>query len=82
MRFTGECTKCGSLDVIEIKGNRYNSNHYVYLNNWGTKYAILDRYICTRCGFTEEYVQMNEKFKKIKEDLLKTNPVKKDDGFV
>jgi nitrate reductase cytochrome c-type subunit len=82
MRYTGECTKCHSTDVIEITGNRFNANHYVYLNNWGTKYAIMDRYICTRCGYVEEFAHLDDKFKKMADELLKTSRVKKDDGFV
>lgn len=82
MKYTGHCTKCNSDKVVEIKSNRYNTNQYVYLNSWGTKYTIVDRYICTRCGFTEEYAHLDEKSKKNLQDLLEKNGSKKDEGFV
>ncbi len=82
MKYTGNCTKCNSDQVIEVKGTRFNSYQYVYLNNWGTKYVILDRYVCSRCGFTEEYAQLDEKSRTSLEELLVKNGSKKDEGFV
>ena len=80
MKFIDTCTKCNSTEVVEVKGTRFNSNNYVYLNDWGTKYALLDRYICLRCGFTEEFVRMDDKFKKYADELKKKR--EDSDGFV
>jgi hypothetical protein len=80
MKYTGQCTKCNSSDVLEVKGSRYNTYNYIYLNSWGTKYAIIDRYVCVRCGFTEEYVKVDDKFNKIATEMLEKKKV--DDGFV
>jgi predicted nucleic-acid-binding Zn-ribbon protein len=80
MKLINTCSKCNSAEVVEVKGTRYNTNNFIYLNNWGTKYAILDRYICLRCGFTEEYVRLDEKFKKYADERREKDL--DSDGFV
>ena len=82
MKYSNECPKCFSNEIIEILGSRYNASSVIYLNKWNTKYVMIDRYLCSRCGFVEEYSRMDEKSKKnlqeIREDQLKNNK----DGFV
>ena len=34
------------------------------------KSAIVDRYICSECGYMEEYVRVTEKFKKWADKML------------
>lgn len=58
------CPKCNSSDVIEIKGNSMTTSATIALTKWQMKSAILDRYVCAHCGFTEEYVQMTKGFRK------------------
>jgi len=48
--------------VVRIKGQRYNQNQVISLSKWATVNAVLDRYICTSCGYTEEWVQLDKKF--------------------
>ena len=79
MKFGNQCPKCQSKDVVELKGSRYNTQNFVYLNSWGTKYLILDRYLCTRCGFTEEYVDVDDKLEKERDELLAKKKVTRDD---
>ncbi|RLD19531.1 MAG: hypothetical protein DRI69_08165 [Bacteroidetes bacterium] len=64
MKHTFQCPKCESTDVIKIEGQRYNQNHIVSLTNWGTNHAVIDRFLCTHCGYTEEWLQLTSKFKK------------------
>ncbi len=64
MKNTFQCPKCDSVDVIRIQGQRYNQNQIISLSKWATVNAVLDRYICTSCGYTEEWVQLDKKFEK------------------
>ncbi len=63
MRQNRRCPKCQSYDVIEVVGHKHNQYQIISLTKWGLKNAVLDRYICADCGYTEEYVQLNEKFR-------------------
>ncbi len=64
MRYTFLCPKCNSNAVIEIIGSNVNQHTKIPLNKWSLRNAILDRYICTECGYTEEYIQLTDSFKK------------------
>ena len=64
MKYSAHCPKCSSVDLIMIEGNGMNQNQIVSLTKWGTSSAIIDRYICGSCGYTEEYVKMTDKFEK------------------
>jgi len=79
MRFTYKCPKCNSDAVLEIVGSNMNQNTKIPLTKWNL--AVLDRYICTDCGYTEEYVQLSPNFKKFaQKNLGKQN--RKFDDFV
>ncbi len=64
MRNSHQCPKCNSIDVITIVGNRYNQTQIISLTKWAGNNAVLDRDICTSCGYTEEWVQLDAKFNK------------------
>jgi len=32
----------------------------IQLTKWGTHFAYFDRYLCLNCGFTEEYVRLDD----------------------
>lgn len=64
MKHTFQCPKCQSVDVIKIEGKKYNQNQLVSLTNWGTITEVIDRYLCTQCGYTEEWLQLSSKFNK------------------
>jgi len=74
MRYSFQCPKCSSFEVIEVKGHAMNTYQKIPLTKWGTKSAILDRYLCVHCGYTEEYVQLTDSFKKwARKELKKSN---------
>jgi len=79
MRFSYECPKCASKEVLEITGSDMNSFQKIPLNKWSIKNAVLDRYICIECGYTEEWVQLSESFKKWAKKTLKQQERKFDD---
>jgi len=75
------CTKCESPNVLKIEGQRMNQATQIPLNKWSTKNAKVNRFICTDCGFTEEYVELDYSFRKYADAKLREQD-KKDDGFV
>lgn len=64
MKTSHQCPKCNSFDVIKVEGYSINAYQKIPLTKWSTKNAILDRYICVDCGYTEEYVQLDPSFAK------------------
>ena len=81
MRFSFQCPKCSSHDVIEVKGSSMNVHQKIPLTKWSMKHAVLDRYLCAHCGYTEEYVQLTDSFNKWAKRELK-KPGKRYDDFV
>ncbi|MCI8449066.1 MAG: hypothetical protein HFH30_11935 [Eubacterium sp.] len=70
MKNSKKCPKCSSSDIIIVDGytGAYGSG-----NNIITGYSIfsgvgIDRYICCSCGFTEEWIAVDqiEKIRKSK----------------
>ena len=62
MKQTNICPKCQSTDVARIEPFKATSgNNYIQLSKWGTQLGYVERYICIKCGFTEQYVDMNDK---------------------
>lgn len=70
MKNAHQCPKCQSGNIYKVPGHRLNTYQQIPLNKWSTKNAVLDRYICGDCGYTEEFVQLNEKFYKWAEKAL------------
>ena len=64
MKHSYQCPKCQSTSVIKIEGNRMNQNQVVSLSKWGTHNVVLDRMLCTSCGFTEEWIKIDAKFER------------------
>ena len=64
MKYSLKCPKCNSTRVVEVIGSNLNQHQRIPLNKWSIKNAVLDRYICADCGYTEEFVQLSENFQK------------------
>jgi ribosomal protein S27AE len=66
MKTTKICPKCGSNDIIKIEGTAgaYGAGNNIPVT-W-TKYAMVDRYLCGSCGYSEEWVERDsiEKIRK------------------
>lgn len=82
MRTSFQCPKCNSYDVVEVIGSNINQHQRIPLNKWSIKNAVLDRYICTSCGYTEEFVQLTDNFKRWARKQLDKGPITRNDGFV
>lgn len=81
MKDTHHCPKCDSTRIVKYEGSQYYQGNVGATTKWGVGVAILDRYFCTNCGFTEEYVRMNDKFMKWADKKLKEQG-NHGDGFV
>ena len=79
MRFSYKCPKCNSNDVVEVIGSNINQMQKIALNTWSMKQAVLDRYLCANCGYTEEYVQLTDSFKRWARQQLDGQDRKYDD---
>ncbi|MFT5168045.1 MAG: hypothetical protein ACI8P3_003284, partial [Saprospiraceae bacterium] len=62
MKTSNRCPKCDSSKIIMYKGTSYNQITIGATTKWGISSAVINRYFCVDCGYTEEYAQMNDKF--------------------
>jgi hypothetical protein len=60
MKNSKQCPKCKSADIYKITGDGYNAIDV------GFSQVTLYRYICCDCGYTEEFVEKEKDFEKIK----------------
>lgn len=79
MRYSLKCPKCTSQRVVEVIGSSMNQHQKIPLSKWSIKNATLDRYICVDCGYTEEFVQLSDSFKKWANKTLQNQDPKYDD---
>lgn len=81
MRYSRKCPKCESHDIVEVIGTKLNQHHRIPLSKWSVKNAVIDRYICCHCGYTEEFAQLTNSFKKWADKKLDDQTMM-GDGFV
>lgn len=78
MKHSYQCPKCHSTNVIKVEGSRLNQNQVIHLSKWGTQSVVLDRMLCTSCGYTEEWIQLDEKFDRWLEKNRKDDQIRSD----
>ncbi len=64
MKVTNHCPKCDSHQIVKFEGSQYKQHTIAATSKWGINVAVIDRYFCVSCGYTEEYAQMSPKFLK------------------
>ena len=70
MKNTGQCHKCESRKIIRIPSPKFNSGTGINTIPVGwlkTGQVRITRYLCCRCGYSEEWVDSKEDIKKIEE---------------
>lgn len=77
MKISRECLKCKSHDIVKIPGNKNTAEGRILLNMWGTKVILIDKYICTNCGYFEDYGSIDRAALKLLNELKEKN----DDDF-
>ena len=60
MKTTKKCTKCGSSDIVRTLGPR------PYPAFW--KAVKVSRYVCTSCGFIEDWIDEKKDMAKLKKE--------------
>lgn len=68
MKNTGLCPKCGSKDLLLVPGKAgaYGSGNNIMTGHSIFSAVLVNRYVCCTCGFTEEWVDL-EDIPKLKE---------------
>ena len=69
MKNTGKCPKCASEELLRIEGQ---SGAYGAGNNIQTGWTVFSavkvtRFLCTSCGFSEEWIESPEDIAKLVE---------------
>lgn len=68
MKNTNKCPKCGSSDIIKIPGyaGAYGSGNNIMVGMTIKSAVPVDRYLCASCGYSEEWVDIDniDKIKK------------------
>lgn len=81
MKNSNQCIKCNSRDIVkENRSTSISYNNYVTVKKNWAKFILMTRYICLRCGYTEEWIDDLVDLNKIEEKLKNKN--KDYDGFV
>ena len=70
MKFSACCPKCQNSEIDVIEGGAFKGNMYNILT-FGLTTVYLTRYVCTVCGFTENYVDDAKDLQKIKEKFVR-----------
>lgn len=70
MKFTCCCPKCQNSEIAIIEGGAFKGNIYNTLS-FGLSTVYLTRYVCTDCGYTENYVDDPEDLQKIKNKFIR-----------
>lgn len=59
MKQSQVCPKCGSREIFGFtEGQRESGGNYVYTGFFSA--ANVTRYVCCNCGYTEEYVRVQD----------------------
>ena len=70
MKFNYCCPKCQNSEIAIIEGGAFKGNIYNTLP-FGLSTVYHTRYVCTNCGYTENYVDDPKDLQKIKEKYIR-----------
>lgn len=82
MKTTHHCPKCDSTKIVVYEGKAHVQSSIGATTKWGLTSAVLDRYFCVNCGYTEEYARLDKKFMKWANGKLDKQGGTFGDGFV
>ena len=62
MRFTATCPKCGGRDILFIEGDAgaYGAGNNIMAGGTRFSAVLVKRYVCCRCGYSEEWIDQND----------------------
>ena len=70
MRNTHSCPKCRSAEVVRVPGKVGASglgNNFIPVGSFILKAVLVTRYLCTYCGFSEEWVDERADLDKLRD---------------
>jgi len=72
MKKTKICPKCGGTDILRVEGlvGRHGAGNNLLLGKTIFSAIALPRYVCTDCGYAEEWVDSRDLYQ-LKEMLKK-----------
>ena len=71
MKRTKQCPKCGGSDILRVEGHTGTGNgNSLILGKTVFSAIALPRYVCTDCGYAEEWIDSNDLYQ-LKEKLKK-----------
>lgn len=62
MRFTATCPKCSGRDLLFVEGETgaYGVGNNIRAGVTVFSSVLVKRYICCRCGYSEEWIDQND----------------------
>lgn len=62
MNKTGICPKCGSGEILRFDGDirDYGAGTYILTGKTRLSAVMLNQYVCSTCGYTEQWVDMED----------------------
>ena len=62
MKKSGKCPKCGTREIVLVPGKLVpaGNGRSIMLGHSALSSALIDRYICLECGYSEDYFDENE----------------------
>ncbi len=74
MKKSGICPKCNSRDIVQIPGGTDVRGFWNYILTGMTilSAVTVTRYLCSNCGFSEEWIDSPQDIKKLKDRFKKT----------
>lgn len=62
MKETGKCPKCGGNDIVRFDGyvGGYGAGNNIMLGCTVFSAVNVNRYVCCKCGFTEEWIDLED----------------------
>ena len=76
MKNTKCCPKCGSKEIVHFDGQTGNYRTENVVHTGLISSARIDRYICCNCGFSEEWVDLNDMY--LIKSSKKAKPIKEE----
>ncbi len=62
MKNTHICPKCQNLEILKIRGNTgaYGTGNNIPVGWTNFSAVLVDRYVCERCGYSEEWIDKDD----------------------
>jgi len=64
MKNNNKCPKCSGVNIVEVPGRSSNGNfNFVNVGMFGS--VGVTRYLCSHCGYSEEWIDKKEDIEKV-----------------